>query len=106
MDIQEAPEHLSEEAKSLWQAILEEFDLSASEKAILKVGLEAYDRCQACRQKITEEGFTIKDPSGRVRAHPALQAEKQAASVYLQSFRLLGLEDEKPAEVGRPGRFI
>ncbi len=102
MDIP-TPEHFSEEAASLWQGILEEYDLESSEKSILKVGLESYDRLQACREQIKAEGFTVKDPSGRVRAHPALLAEKNAASVYLQAFRLLALNEEAPGPVGRPG---
>ena len=99
------PKHFSEEAASLWESILTEYDLDASERAILKVGVEAYDRCQSCREQIAKEGFTITDPSGRVRAHPALLAEKQAASVYLQAFRLLGLGEDEPRPVGRPGGF-
>ena len=106
MENQEVPKHFSEEAASLWQAVLNDYILDASEKAILKVGIEAYDRCQECRKKIYEEGITITDPSGRVRAHPALQAEKQAASVYLQASRLLGLGEEEARPVGRPGRFV
>ena len=105
MDL-ETPEHFSAEAKSLWLAILQEYDLESSEKAILKVALENYDRMQACREQIKEEGFTIIDPSGRMRAHPALTAEKAAASVYLQAFRLLGLGAEEPRPVGRPGGYI
>ncbi len=104
MDIQ-APEHFSEEAAELWQAILQEYDLEPSEKSILKIGLEAYDRLQSCREQMQVEGYTVQDPSGRVRAHPALMAEKQAASVYLQSFRLLALNEEPAGPVGRPGGF-
>ncbi len=101
----ETPEHFTEEAASLWQKILEEYDLEASEKSILKVGLEAYDRLQSCREQMKAEGYTVTDPSGRIRAHPALQAEKNAASIYLQAFRLLALNEEPAGPVGRPGRF-
>ena len=99
------PKHLSREAKSLWRNILEEYSLEASEKSLLKVALESYDRAQFCREQIDEQGPTITDPSGRVRAHPALQAEKQAISAYLQAMRLLGLGEE-PARPhpGRPPR--
>lgn len=102
MDIIKAPEHFSEEAAELWNSILEEYELEPADKAILKVGLEAYDRLQLIREQIALEGATVTDPSGRVRAHPALQAEKQAASVYLQAFRLLALNEDPPLPVGRP----
>ena len=104
MDIPAAPDHFSDEVKSLWDSILTEYDLESSERAILKVGLEAYDRAQVCRQQIDKEGPTITDPSGRVRAHPALQAEKNAISAYLQAFRLLALNEEPPKPIGRPPR--
>lgn len=104
MDITQAPEHLSLEAKSLWDAVLSDYILEPADQAILKVGLENYDRAQSCREAIDREGVTITDPSGRVRAHPALQAEKQALSVYLQAFRLLGLNEEPVKPVGRPPR--
>ncbi len=104
MKIPKAPKHLSREAKSLWRAILSEYDLEASEKALLKVAMESYDRVQRCRIQIEEEGPTITDPSGRIRAHPALTAEKQAISAYLQSMRLLALNEEPPGPVGRPAR--
>lgn len=104
MDFPKAPDHLSGEAKSLWQAILEEYELEASDRALLKVGLEAYDRGQVCREQIDQDGPTVVDPSGRVRAHPALQAEKNAISAYLQAFRLLALNEEPPKPIGRPPR--
>ena len=100
--IPKAPPHLTREAKSLWRAILEEYDLEASERAILKMALENYDRAQRCREQIDKEGATVRDPSGRVRAHPALQAEKNAISAYLQAMRLLALNEEPPKPVGRP----
>ena len=98
-NIPKAPKHLSRETKSLWRSILEEYDLEASEKALLKVALENYDRVQVCREQIDRDGPTVEDPSGRKRAHPALQAEKNAISAYLQAMRLLALNEEPP----RPG---
>jgi len=100
--IPKPPKHLSREAKSLWKAILEEYDLQPSEQAILKLALENYDRAQTCRQQIDREGATVADPSGRIRAHPALQAEKNAVSAYLQAMRLLALNEEPPKPIGRP----
>lgn len=100
--IPKPPKHLSREAKSLWKAILTEYDLQASEEAILKLALENYDRAQACRQQISQEGATILSPSGLMRPHPALQAEKNAISAYLQAMRLLALNEEPPGPVGRP----
>ena len=98
-NVTKPPKHLTREAKSLWRAILEEYDLEPAEKALLKVALENYCRAQACREEIDKDGPTITDPSGRVRAHPALQAEKNALSHYLQAMRLLALNEEPP----RPG---
>lgn len=93
------PKHLTKEAKNLWKAILEDYSLEASERATLKTALEHYDRMNAAREVITAEGFTITDPSGRARVHPAVQVEKEARSGFLQAWRLLALNEEPP----RPG---
>ena len=102
MAIQRPPRHLSPEAKTLWKAILEEYDLEPAELSILKVALESYDRAQVCRQQVSDEGVTVTAPSGFIRAHPALTAEKQAHTIYLQSMRLLKFGEE-PLQHG-PGR--
>jgi len=97
-----APKHLSKDAKTLWRSILAEYDLQVSEQTILKTALENYDRMQLCRQQIANEGATILTPTGMQKPHPALQAEKNATSAYLQSMRLLNFNEEPPNPVGRP----
>ncbi len=98
-----APRHLSKEAKSLWRSVLLEYLLEAGDLALLKVALENYDRAQYCRQVIDTEGPVVTDPSGRQRAHPALQAEKNALSHFYQAWRLLALNEEPPRPTpGRP----
>ena len=102
MNIPKPPRHLSKESKGIWKEILGEYDLQASEQTILKLALENYDRAQMCRAQIANEGATVLAPSGMLKPHPALQAEKNAISAYLQAMRLLALNEEPPGPVGRP----
>ena len=53
-----SPEHLSDEAQALFLAVVDEWDMEAAGLKILRVALEAYDRCEAAREQINLEGMT------------------------------------------------
>jgi P27 family predicted phage terminase small subunit len=99
------PNHLSREAKKLWTAILEEYDISdAAGLHILRVALEAYDRAQAARKTIDKEGMTMHDKFNQLKPHPLLPIERDSRAAFLAGLKALNLDLEplrdKP---GRPG---
>jgi hypothetical protein len=52
-----APEHLSEASKRLWDELHRSFLLEATEAELLRVGLEALDRCEEARVAIAADGL-------------------------------------------------
>lgn len=88
-----APDHLSDAAKSLWTSILKTWRLDDdASRAVLQTSLEAWDRCQRCRQQIDSKGETVEDRFGQAKPHPLLSAERDARSQFLTGLKQLGLE--------------
>ena len=97
------PGHLSKEAKMIWQELTSEYGiLDAGGLAILKTGLEAYDRATGARLAINKEGLTIKDRFGASKGHPLLACERDARSQWLAALKHLNLDIEPLRD--RPGR--
>lgn len=99
----EPPKHLSGEAKKLWRDLVSEYSIDdAGGLAILKTGLEAYDRATAARLEIDREGMSIVDRFGAKKPHPLIPAERDARGQWLAALKQLNLDIE-PLRDG-PGR--
>ena len=92
------PKHLSPEAKRIWKQMNGTWVFEPDSLLVLRVGLEAFDRLQDARVTLDAEGLTVtnKTAAGESKTlkHPALEAEKNARSGFLQAMRLLGLEQD------------
>ena len=98
-----APEHLSSEARAIWSKLVEEYDIhDAGGLAILRAGLEAFDRSQCARALIEKHGLVIKDRFGAVKPNPLISCERDARAAYLQALKQLNF-DVMPLNPG-PGR--
>lgn len=98
-----APNHLSKEARRIWKEILEEYDIAdAAGLHILRVALEAYDRAQAAREAIDQDGMTLKDKFGQTKPHPLLPIERDSRAAFLAGLKALNLDLEPLRD--RPGR--
>jgi len=103
--MKKAPKHLSTESKKIWRDILSEYSIEdAAGLKILRVALESFDRVQAAREIIDEDGMTIKDRFGTLKIHPLLPIERDNKAAFLAGIKALNLDIEplrdKP---GRPG---
>ena len=99
----QAPDHLTDEAKAIWQEILTEYDISdAAGLRILRVALESFDRAQAARQAIDEQGMTFLDKFGQPKPHPLLAIERDSRAAFLTGLKALNLDLEPLRD--RPGR--
>lgn len=97
------PGHLSKEAKLIWKELTTEYGIDdAGGLAILKTGLEAYDRATGARLAIDKEGLTITDRFGTPRPHPLLACERDARAQWLAALKAMNLDIE-PLRDG-PGR--
>jgi phage terminase small subunit len=97
------PGHLSAEAKLIWKELTSEYAVEdAGGLAILKTGLEAYDRATGARLAIDKEGLTIPDRFGALKPHPLLACERDARAQWLAALKAMNLDIE-PLRDG-PGR--
>jgi P27 family predicted phage terminase small subunit len=85
--IPRAPQHLSDEMKDLWKAILRDLDLEPDALVTFRAACEQWDRAQQARELINRDGLMLNG-----KAHPALTAEKNAYQNYLRCMRALGLD--------------
>ena len=91
------PSHLSAAAKRLWAAVRQTHVLDdADGLALLRVACEAFDRAESARTLIDQTGPCVLDRFGQLRAHPAVQIERDARSQIIAAFRALRLS---PPEV-------
>ncbi|MBC7248386.1 MAG: phage terminase small subunit P27 family [Actinobacteria bacterium] len=93
---------MSKESKEIWAALNATWMLEPSDLVLLQVALEAYDRYREAWEAIQEEGLVVTDPSGRQRANPLLQVEKEARLAFFRAWKQLGFNEEPPGPLGRP----
>lgn len=97
------PWDLSEAARTWWRATVEEFELQPHHLRTLSEAAFAWDRCQQARALVDQQGLVVQDPSGQLRAHPAVTIERDSRIAYLRAMRELDL-DTAPLAMRRPGR--
>jgi P27 family predicted phage terminase small subunit len=101
--VKKAPAHLSAEARRLWYKIARTYtDFDEYGFLVLRVALESFDRLQEARRAIEAEGVTYVTETGYKREHPALKTEKSSRDGFIAAIRLLGLNIDLPAGLGRP----
>lgn len=99
-----APRHLSKESKKIWRILVAEYDIrDIGGLKILRVSLEAFDRCQKARDVIDADGMTVIDKFGQTKPHPLLPIERDSRAAFLQGLKHLNLDIEPLGRPGRPG---
>ena len=97
------PKHLSPEARALFKSIADDYQIvDAAGLKILTVACQAFDRAQAARATIDQEGMTITDKFGQTKPHPLLTCERDSRAAFLAGLKALNL-DLEPLQP-RPGR--
>jgi P27 family predicted phage terminase small subunit len=102
------PTHLSDRTKKLWRTIAAKFDLAPEHLEMLRLGLEALDRCDQARRQLAKDGLVVVGARGAPQRHPLVDVEIQSRTAALRIFRELGLtaylDDGPPDRDGR-GKF-
>ncbi|CAN7517096.1 P27 family phage terminase small subunit [Mesorhizobium caraganae] len=96
------PEHLSDQAKTWWRGVVQDYVLEPHHLRLLQLAAEAWDRAQQARAVIDKEGITTTDDRKNVRAHPAVGIEKDARTGFARLVRELDLDVELPPNRSRP----
>jgi P27 family predicted phage terminase small subunit len=89
-----APRHLSRDARQLFTAIVDEYELEPHHLAILITSLEAFDRSCQARDLVVGSGILIKGRLGDIRVNPAVAIERNARTQFLAGIKALGLDLE------------
>ena len=104
-----APEHLSKRSRALWDEVERGYVLEATERELLRLGLEALDRCAQARETLDREGLVLENWYHRHVAHPCVAIERDSRIAAVRIFRELGLEnapdlDRSPVALARRRR--
>ena len=87
---QGGPDHLSEEAKSWWGRLVEEYALADdAAHLLLQTALEAFDRMRGCQAAIQRDGATVPDRFGQHKPHPLLAAERDSRAQMLAALKAM-----------------
>jgi len=99
----EVPESLGVRGLRLWNATMDEFDLSESELALLQEASRMLDELDIMGATLVEDGPTVTGSRGQVRPHPLLAEARAHRLAVARVLRQLGALEpaEEPAD-GRP----
>jgi P27 family predicted phage terminase small subunit len=92
------PEHLSDEAKALWERITEEAAIDSAAAVVLRTLCDAYDRRNEARAKIKELGAVFVDRFNNQKMSPWVAIERDTTQMIHRAFRLLGFDQEARGE--------
>ncbi|MER7459217.1 hypothetical protein [Micromonospora sp. NPDC126480] len=101
-----APRGLGTAGRRLWKAVVEEFDLTEQELALLRQAARTADLCDRLQAVVDEEGPMVAAKDDGTRAHPALVELRQqriTLARLLVALRVPIGEDEEPARTQRRG---
>jgi P27 family predicted phage terminase small subunit len=96
------PPHLSASARQWWTATTEAYVLEEHHLRVLQLCCEAWDRAQAARERLEQEGLTVSGREGGLRPHPCTAIERDSRLAVARLVRELDLDTEPPAS-GRLG---
>lgn len=94
----------SSEGKALFEKLISEYQIQdAGGLAILKTGIEAFERMRAAKAQIDKDGMTIEDKWGQIKAHPLCAVERDSRAQFLAALKQLNFDIEPLRAIGRPG---
>ncbi len=98
------PKTLSAEARTWWKKLVKEYEIGdPAGFLLLQTALEALDGMRGAQQAIADDGATIKDRIGQLRAHPIITVERDARDAMLAALKALNLDVEPVRDrIGRP----
>ena len=97
-------DHLTEEAKELYDQTKKDYELENHHLKILKAACESMDRMNQAREILNEKGLTMQDRFGQEKSRPEVAIERDSRGQFAKLIRELGLDLEPPEEPGRPPR--
>ena len=98
------PTTLSASAATLWRRLQTDYGIvDSGGLTLLSTACEAYGRMKQAQQMLDKEGLVVRDRHGQAKPHPALKIEYDNRAQLLSSLKMLSLDIEPLAAIGRPG---
>src|SRR5262245_35960758 len=97
-----APTGLSQEARKLWQTLVDTFEFDAPALLILATAMQTYDRRNQAREILAKEGIVQVDRFQQSKPHPAVFVERDTTALLLKLMKSLNLDLEPLHD--KPGR--
>jgi phage terminase small subunit len=85
------PRHLSRRMKAFWKSILATRKLEPHEEAIFLNACLSFDRAEAARKVLQQEGLTFNDRWGCPKARPEIAIEHDNRVVFAKLIKQLNL---------------
>ena len=91
------PSHLSKPSQGWLRELLADFpDATATERRLLVMAAEAWDRAARARRLLDREGLVVSSSQGP-KAHPAVAVARDSMTLFSRLVAQLGLDDvEEP----------
>lgn len=89
-----APGHLKPKTRKWWTGIVRQYALESHHIKLLTLAAEAWDRGQAARAFIDENGPTFIDRYGQPKMRPEAIIEKDCRIGFARLVRELALDDD------------
>ena len=96
------PAHLESATAEWWMDVVAEYGLEAHHIRLLTLAAEAWDRGQAARAVIDEEGLTFDDRFDQPKVRPQVAIERDSRTAFARLLRELALDYEEPLSTPRP----
>jgi len=94
--------------KRLWDSVLDEYELSEHELAVLRQACRQADRLEAIERALEGAPLTVRNVRGDLTSHPLLGESRQASALLARLIAALGLpsgvQDDAPAAPQRSSR--
>ena len=90
----EPPAHLSDEARRIWERIVEENAIDGAAEPQLRILVESWERREQARAAMREKGPVIIDRFGVEKVSPWAAIERDSTLIIQRAFRLLGFDQE------------
>jgi phage terminase small subunit len=86
------PKSMKKPGRSWLKLLRKEYVFSPAEWRTAIMCGECVDLIDECNRKIQQEGLTVEDRFGQVKAHPLLTVIRDAKSTFRNLYRSLGLD--------------
>lgn len=100
-----APKGLCNNARKLWDDVLDAYDLDGPELTSLRQAVTTLTLIEELEGIADEEGYVVEGQKGNPAIHPALAEARSQKSIYVRLLKSIGVEtDGRVANRNQPKR--